>query len=366
MIRSLPGFDRLRALILDRPRRTGVASGEPRAVVYLPTWERWDGMRQRPQYLMSAFARSGHPVYFVDNTERGGRIEDGVTIWRSLRDVPRSGVIIYIHFAPLRHLIDNFEDAVVIYDILDDLSIYDADEQGLPERRKVRSHHPHLVETADVVIVSNRILAERHRSERPDLIEVGNGVDLELFGAPADRPEDMPAPDPEHPIVGYHGMISVWFDFDLLEAVMTERPDWRFVLVGPVSPEVADRLETLRARPNLTLIGEQPSAAIPGYVQGFDVGVIWFQLNRMTEGVTPLKMYEYLAAGVPCVATPLPACVDEDEVETAADADAMVAAIERALKADPESLRSVASAHSWEENLRPVLDRLDELGLRRV
>ncbi|MFV1962544.1 MAG: hypothetical protein ACC658_12030, partial [Acidimicrobiia bacterium] len=186
-IRRLPGFDRLRSWLVDRPRLPGPSPGELRAVVYLPTWVHWDVMRQRPQYLLSAFAAAGHPVYFVDHRERGVRQEEGVTICRSLRDVPRSGVIIYLHFAPLRHLIDNFDDAVVVYDVLDDLSIYDSEELGLPEGRKVRSHHPLVMERADVVLVSNHVLAERHRAERPDLIMVGNGVDPAAFGKTVQR-----------------------------------------------------------------------------------------------------------------------------------------------------------------------------------
>ena len=246
-IRSIPGSDRLRAWIIERPRLPSPEPGEPRAVVYLPTWAHWDVMRQRPQYLLSAFAKAGHPVYFVDSSERGVRHEDGVTICGSLRDVPRSGVIIYYHFAPLRHLVERFDDAAVVYDILDDLSIYDSEEVGLPERSRVRSHHPEAVSAADVVLASNPTLEARHMEERSDLVEVSNGVDLGMFGNPSGRPDDLPPSALGGPIIGYHGMISRWFDFDLLEGVLEERPDWRFVLVGPRAPEVAERMESLRA-----------------------------------------------------------------------------------------------------------------------
>jgi len=365
-IRRLPWFDRLRAWVVDRPRLPGTAPGELRAVVYPPTWVHWDVMRQRPQYLLSAFAAAGHPVYFVDHMERGVRQDGGVTICGSMRDVPRSGVIIYLHFAPLRHLIENFEDAAVVYDILDDLSIYDTDEMGLPEGRKVRSHHSDLIERADVVLVSNPVLAERHREERPDLVMVSNGVDLEAFGALVPRPDDLPPSEPDSPIIGYHGMISTWFDFDLLEGVMRQRPNWQFVLLGPIAPEVAERVESLQDQPNLMVLGERPSDVMPGYVQGFDVGVIWFEVDRMTEGVTPLKMYEYMAAGVPCVSTPIPACVAEPLVETALDVIGMVAAIETSLDTDGQTLRAAAKEHSWEKSLEPTLERLDKLDLRRM
>lgn len=365
-VRHLPGFDRLRSWLVDKPRLPGPGPGEPRAVVYLPTWEHWDSMRQRPQYVVTAFADAGHPTYFVDPTERGTREADGVTITGSLRDVPRSGVIVYLHFAPLRHLIENFEDAVVVYDLLDDLSIYDLQEAGLPEKRKVRAHHAEVMERADVVTVSNRVLLERHRSERSDIILMLNGVDPEMFAEPAPRPADLPPPDPERPLIGYHGMISTWFDFDLLEAVVAERPEWRFALVGPVDASVEERVDSIRRVPNLTVIGARPSDQMPAYAQAFDLGVIWFGVDEMTEGVTPLKMYEYMAAGTPCVATPLPACVDESMVETAGDAAGIIEAIERSLAVDPETLQTTVHHHSWTNRLQPVLDRLESRGLRTV
>ena len=328
-------------------------------------------MRQRPQYLLAAFATAGHPVYFIDPREPEERRAEGVRIVNGVDRVPKRGVILYVHFAPMRHMFSLFDQPAVVYDLLDDLSIYEPDEIGLPAERRVASHHPHVMGSADVVLVSNRVLAERHSSERPDLLLVPNGVDPGRFGKLAERPPDLPDPDPDRPIIGYHGAVSLWFDFDLLERVARLRPAWRFVLVGPVDDRVADRAAALGKFPNIRLLGEKSSDDMPGYVQGFDVGTIWFQVNEMTLGVTPLKMYEYLAAGVPCVATPLPACVDEPEVATAADPDRFIADVEAALASgrDPAGAaarRAAARQHSWDAHLSPVLGKLRELGLDRV
>lgn len=343
----------------DRPRR-----GSRRPVVYLPTWVRWDVMAQRPQFLLEAFAAHGHPVFFVDPHETEMRRVDGVTIVPSLESVPKVDVILYLHFAPLRALFDLFDRPAVVYDILDDLSIYDADEVGMPEERRVRSHHPLVMERADVVIVSNRVLAETHRGERPDLVLVSNGVDTDRFAAVADVPEDL-APD-GRPIIGYHGMISFWFDFALLTEVARARPGYRFVLVGPHDPRVAEQVAALAAIENIELLGERPSPTMPAYVGVFDVGTVWFRVNDLTSGVTPLKMYEYLAAGVPCVATPLPACVDEPAVVTAGDAAEFADAIDAALvNRDRAALRRAAKSHDWDRLIEPAIRRLAELGLAR-
>jgi glycosyltransferase involved in cell wall biosynthesis len=364
-LKALPGADRVRALIAGSPARLGPASGSKRPVVYLPTWVRWDSMRQRPQYLLQAFAAHGHPVYFVDPREPVARNADGVTIVPSVEDVPASDVILYVHFAPLRHLFDRFQRPVVVYDILDDLSIYDADEVGMPEERRVRSHHPIVMERADVVIVSNEVLGATHRSERPDLIHVPNGVDAERFAAPAPPPADVPRDG--RPAVGYHGMISHWFDFDLFEGVVRARPGLHFVLVGPHDPRTQEQVDRIAGLDNVELLGERPSGTMPSYVQSFDVGTVWFQVNDMTRAVTPLKVYEYLAAGKPVVSTPLPACEAEPTVHTAGSVEDFASAIDAALaEPDGESRRAVAREHDWQALLQPLIDSLEAKGLTLV
>jgi glycosyltransferase involved in cell wall biosynthesis len=363
-VKALPGSEWLKVRVAGTPKLPPIPSGERRAVVYLPTWARWDVMRQRPQYLLAAFAAAGYDVYFVDPRESTPRIQDGVRIVTSVRQVPAGGVILYVHFAPLRHMFERFDDSVVVYDLLDDLSIYDASEEGLPAERRVTAHHPHVMGEADIVTVSNEVLLERHREERDDLILVRNGVDPERFSRARPRPADLPEADPDRPMIGYHGAIADWFDFDLLTAVATSRPQWDFVLVGPIDPTADGRAGVLEEL-------ERSSDEMPAYVQAFDVGAIWFEVNTMTEGVTPLKMYEYLAAGVPCVSTPLPACVAEQAVATAADPAGFATALEEALSQQPgRSMQTaqdeVARLHSWQSHLQPVLDRLEAEGLDRA
>ncbi len=324
-------------------------------------------MRQRPQYLLAEFARAGHPVYFVDPREARPRSADGVEIVPNLAHVPRSGVLLYIHFAPLRTLVPLFDDPVLVYDILDDISIFEPDEVGLPPERRVAAHHPHLVGGADVCIVSNPVLAGRHREERPDLLLVENGVDVERFRAVAERPSDLPAGR----IVGYHGAVAPWLDFELIAAVADHLPERQFVFVGPVHEACRSQVARLGQRPNVTFLGERASEQIAGYVTRFEVGTVWFVVNEMTEAVTPLKMYEYLAAGRPVVSTPLPACIQLGLVHTASSAEAFVEALRLAEveRADPDFVvRAVEEARQadWSIRVAPLLRRLDELERRRV
>jgi glycosyltransferase involved in cell wall biosynthesis len=326
-------------------------------------------MRQRPQFLLEAFAGSGHPVYFVDPREPRPRSVGGVSIVPSLDEVPGEHVILYLHFAPLRDLVDRFTDAVVIYDILDDLAIYEADEVGLTTERTVAHHHPFLVDQANQVIVSNSVLAERHRSERSDLILVDNGVDVRQFSNPPVRPTDLPGDNA--PLIGYRGAIAQWFDFDLLRTVAAFESGWQFVLVGPVDGRVADEVESFSELTNVRFMGERASDAMPAYAHAFGAEAVWFVVDDLTKGVTPLKVFEALAAGTPVVSTPLPACEAIPAVRTAADPKAFRQAIGLALRdaADPmwQSLASATARDAdWSRRLDPLLVRLDEANQRMV
>jgi glycosyltransferase involved in cell wall biosynthesis len=370
-LRDLPGAKWLRDRGSGTPQATGPGPGELRPVVYLPTWSQWDVMRQRQQYLMAAFAEAGHDVYFVDVRVKEVTTSDGVTIVPSLDDVPGHDVILYLHFAPVRTLLPKFERPVVIYDILDDLSIYEPDEARTPPRRRVAAHHPAFIAEADVVTVSNAALGDRHRSERADLLLMPSGVDYARFSTPQPRPADLSQADPERPLVGYHGAIAEWFDFDLLETVAAALPEWRFVLVGPIYPRVAERTERLGRIDNVTVLGERPSDDMPAYVQGFDIGAIWFVVDDLTEAVTPLKLYELLAAGVPCVSTPLPVCVAEPLVHTAAESADFVEELEEARteaadSAFREKARSLGEAAGWVGRITPLREQLDSAGLLRM
>ena len=366
LLKRVPGASQLRDRLYGYPSGPAPIPGSLRPVVYLPTWLEWEVMKQRPQYLLEALAAAGHEVWFVDPRLRKDQtLEGGIHLVRWLKATPESGVLIYTHFAPTQTLIDRYQDAVVIYDLLDDLAIYEPNERGIPVERTVKHHHRPLIEEADIVIVSNPILLERHRTERQDLILVENGVDLDRFTSKGPVAEPLL----DGPLVGFHGALAPWINFQLLAAVVSLRPGLRFVFVGPVDPLVDDEVARLAAMPNVEVLPPQPSDRIAEYVRGFSVGILPFVIDEMTEAVTPLKMYEYLACGVPVVATPLPACLQAPLVATSSNPDEFASLIDQALEMTHQQtleLRRHAEPAAWGSRIAPLLGRLEELGRRTV
>ncbi len=148
-------------------------------------------------------------------------------------------------------------------------------------------------------------------------------------------------------------------DIPLLEELARLRPGWSFALVGPIGlGDPRADVSGLRAFPNIHLLGPRSYAQLPAVLRGADAGIIPYARNPVTDSVFPMKVYEYLAAGLPVVSTSLPALDGVGEILRADDAETMAAQLDRALEQDSAERRAersrAASSHSWEQRLREI------------
>ncbi len=177
-----------------------------------------------------------------------------------------------------------------------------------------------VIERVDRVYVTSPKLLETKGGINPRTIFSPNGVDYRAFSAPAPEPADLAAIP--HPRVGYIGILKEQLDWNVLTTLATKHPAWSFVFVGPVrTGHVSIRvpLASLRALPNVHLLGERSVETLPAYVQAIDVALLPYRRNAYTECINPMKLYEALAAGTPVVATRLRTLEDFRTVITLAD-----------------------------------------------
>lgn len=133
---------------------------------------------------------------------------------------------------------------------------------------------------------------------------LGNGVEWSHFATP--RPEPPEMKDLPRPRIGYLGLLSHFLDFEVLEALRRARGRGTLVLIGPETKATAGPLRELAAREGVAVLGPKPYEAVPAYVQALDVGVIPFRAqDEFVQGINPNKVYQYLAAGLPVVTTPV-------------------------------------------------------------
>ena len=328
---------------------------------------RWNFVFQRPQHLMSRFAREMNVIYWEEPVDIGS----GETAYLQVREAEdSSGVRIVVPHLPqgmpedareaaLKRLLDAHVAAirgpliawyytpmmlpfsrhitpdVTVYDAMDELSKF----KFAPEH--LLSFEQELIDRADVVFTGGSSLYEAKKDRHHSVHCFPSSVDRAHFCKararqfdPADQ-EDLPKPR-----LGFYGVIDERFDIELLEEVAAARPSWSFVMVGPV---VKISEEDLPRRPNIHYLGGKTYRELPAYLSGWDVALMPFAMNDSTQFISPTKTPEYLAGGKPVVSTPVKDVVRHyghlEGVKIASTADEFVEACEQALELsrNPES-----------------------------
>jgi uncharacterized SAM-binding protein YcdF (DUF218 family)/glycosyltransferase involved in cell wall biosynthesis len=372
----------------------------------------WDFIWQGHQEIMSTLAARGHRVLFLENTGvRAPKLSDMPRVRQRIRNWARGtrgfreerpNLFVYspivlplpysrlarwinrvflthsirrwmhaVGFArpvvwtflptPLAHaLIDHLDPALTIYYCIDDLpsSSHDA--------RRIVSSEQAMFRRADLVFVTSEKLRERAAQSSNVVQFFPFGVRFHSFDearqAPRTPPEDIASI--KRPIVGYVGGMHQWVDQDLIADVARRLRDVSFVFVGPAQCD----LTRLEACPNVTLLGGKPHATLPAYIREFDVGIVPYRLSDYTTNVYPTKLNEYLAMGLPVVATDLLEIRrfnDEhgEIVSVAKDAEQFAAAISATLR-DPRPSEvarrlEVAKSNSWETRIAQMSAQID-------
>ena len=357
---------------------------------------RWNFVFQRPQHLMSRFARDMKVIFWEEPVE----IEPKETAYLKVRDaddfpnvrlvVPHlpqnmpadareaalsrlldahlasvQGPIIAWYYTPMmlpfsRHLTPD----LTVFDAMDELSKF----KFAPEH--LLTLEQELLDRSDIVFTGGSSLYEAKKDRHSNVHCFPSSVDRVHFlkararqFEPADQ-EDLPRPR-----LGFYGVIDERFDIDLLDKVAEMRPDWSFVMVGPV---VKIAPEDLPKRPNIHYLGGKTYAELPAYLSGWDVALMPFAMNESTEFISPTKTPEYLAGGKPVVSTPIKDVVRHyghlEGVKIASTPDEFVKACDEALELsrNPEGgwlaeADLMLSATSWDTTQARMAGLVGEL-----
>ena len=214
-----------------------------------------------------------------------------------------------------------------------------------------RGYWPRTIRQADAVFVVSEFYRRQLAGEtdRP-LILLGNGVEMAHFEAPRDVPADLASLP--RPLIGYVGLLSHFLDFEMLESLRRNRRGGTLVLVGPGSPATDAAVAELGRREGVAVLGPRPYEQVPAYMQALDVGVIPFRADDpFVQGINPNKVYQYLAAGLPVLTTPLLDLRESaPDLLFATDDRSMSQALATALDApaDRERRRALARPHDWD------------------
>ncbi len=283
----------------------------------------------------------------------------GALVSRAARRLGMRRPILWAYVPQAESLIDVLDPSLLVYHCVDDIAAHERIDTGAvaaEERYAAR---------ADIVLASSPPLAERLRRLARNVIYAPNVADTELFaGALHPGPVDPAMEALPHPRILFTGaIVQIKLDFELIGELARLRPDWSIALVGPVGPgDPSTDVSALAAQPNIHLLGHRPHVALPSVLRGADAAIIPYAINQLTRSIFPMKVYEYLAAGLPVVATPLPSLAEVGEIATGTSASEMAALLDRALAEDGPQRRAersrIASRHSWDARLREIAEAI--------
>jgi glycosyltransferase involved in cell wall biosynthesis len=352
---------------------------------------RWDFVYQRPQHLLSRCARERR-VFFIEEPildsdaprlEVSPRGENIVVVVPHLpeggseptwEDIPRSLLdefiiaqeieqyVLWYYTPNAIELSRHLEPTGTVYDCMDELSAFRGAPPGL------RAAEAELFSRADLVFTGGQTLYKSKQGQHHSVHCFPSSIDYSFFSQArkiADEPADQ-ASIP-HPRLGFCGVIDERMDLELLATVAAARPDWHFVMIGPVVKIVPSDLPTAA---NIHYLGGKKYEELPSYLSGWDVALLPFALNESTRFISPTKTPEYLAAGLPVVSTPIADVVNpygnDGHVHIAATPGEFIAAISEAISTKHSQTRlnkadALLSTNSWDLTWRRMARLVEDV-----
>lgn len=251
-------------------------------------------------------------------------------------------------------VIDHLGGKLVIYHCVDEYSQFsDASQKVISELEEK------LLNKSKIVIVSADKLYESKYRINPNTYLVRHGVDFKHFSSSLDLLEVPPEiANLPHPIIGFHGLIASWVDQTLIENIASKHPEWSIVLLGKMQTHDGTRLFDQKLN-NIHWLGRKEYSKLPAYCKTFDVAIIPFVVNELTINANPLKMREYLAAGLPVVSTNIPEAQTLGElVSIGLDHNHFISQLENIIEHKPLVSKSYRSqkmnSESWEARVEEL------------
>jgi UDP-galactopyranose mutase len=340
---------------------------------------RWDFVYQRPQHLMSRFAKNQRVFFFEEPvfTDEQTHLkisprEDNLTVVvphishadrdvKNIEDIQRElldelfseqqikDFVLWFYTPMAMGFASHLEPKAVVYDCMDELSGFKFAPPALLENESK------LFQKADLVFTGGQSLYEAKKDKHKSVYAFPSSIDTEHFKkarSVTDEPFDQK--QIQHPRLGYCGVIDERVDINLLAELADLRSDWQFVMIGPIV-KISD--EDLPRRANIHYLGGKNYQELPSYMAGWDVALMPFAINESTRFISPTKTPEYLAAGKPVVSTPIQDVVrpygEMNLVFIASTAQEFVAACEKALSENTDGKRTQAdeflAQNSWDK-----------------
>ncbi len=257
----------------------------------------------------------------------------------------------------------DLDESLLVYYCIDEWSQF-----TYLDGRKMAAMEKKLCEKSDIVFATAHSLAESKRPFNPETRLALHGVDHDHFSSALKAstplaPEIAALPKP---VVGFFGLIHEWIDLDLIAYLAERHPEWSIAMIGKACVDTS-RLQRFS---NVHFLGRKPYSELPRFCKGLDVGTIPFAVNELTVHINPIKLREYLSAGLPVVSTALPEVCFYDNLCTVANSyEEFEGGVVEALQQDSPATRRQRSeamrAETWERKVADLTTHIARLKARK-
>jgi glycosyltransferase involved in cell wall biosynthesis len=289
------------------------------------------------------------PAYGVPAMQKVNRELLKLQVWRAMNGLGFRRVVNWVFNPTAAVVAGALSESLVVYYCVDEFTAFSGIPAQLVELERT------LIEKADLVVVSSEKLRQTKSQHNPRTALVRHGVQYAHFKKALSADTQIPADvaNLPKPVIGYFGLMAEdWIDIPLMEHVAKRFSSGSMVLLGKVTTDIS-RLTNL---PNVHVLGRKPFEELPAYCKAFDVAINPFPINEVTLSSNPLKVREYLAAGLPVVSTRIPEVEVVKEVAIADSMEQFGDLVEEALKTPgPRQERSdLMKNESWEAKIEEV------------
>lgn len=353
--------------------------GKP--IIVFPPLVDWNiPLFQRPQHIACNLANEGFLYFYCTGNLQYDSVEGFQQINKSCYLTNRYDLVSGLPVKKILHLystnmapmerdfigpLDKDGDTI-LYEYIDE--IHEDISGKIP--KFVMERHEHILKNEQCIVVAtaDKLYDEVLQNRKYNCMLVTNGVDYNHFCVDPTKKavplEIVDLVEKKKPIIGYFGALASWFDYELIEKLAFERPDYEVLLIGwnydnSIKSYSLDRFDNVR------VIGPIDYKYLPSYSQWFDVSIIPFRINDITDSTSPVKLFEYMAMGYPVVTTNMPECRKYKSVLIGKDYGEFILKVDEALslKNDPDYAKLIkgeAMLNTWDTKARDIAGLIKE------
>ena len=350
----------------------------------------WDYRYQRPQHIMTQFAKNNHRVFYLTTTltelekkyniklisEKIFQVElscetffdlykdeikpkiftELVNAISELKQDVELDAISFVEFPswfPLVKEIKNKLGFPIIFDCLDDFTGF----RNVSKKRNIEEKK--LAESSDLIVASALKLVKKFENYE-NVLYLPNAGEFKHF---SHKTSSNLLGQYVRPIIGYFGSIAEWFDLELVKFVAEKRPNWTFIMIGST---YGSNITKLRASPNIHFLGERPYSELPKYLHQFDICIIPFKIESLIESTHPIKIYEYISAGKPVVTTNIPELSEMSKIcYITSSKEEFLKKLDLAMSENSEELQKerieFAIKNTWEQRFTKLAEKIEKI-----